>query len=97
MKREEIFEKVVNDILWEGMQLEELGVTFDQLKGETQIVGDNGLGLDSVDTLEVIVKVQSYFGLKIDDVDRDFFLKHLATIDTLVDFIFGCLNESVSE
>ncbi len=92
MSREEIFSKVREDILWTGMQLEDLGYKLDAIHGDTQILGEEGLGLDSVDSLEIVVKIQKTFGIKIENVDRAFFEKHLGTINTIVDFVADAIS-----
>ena len=51
--------------------VEELMLDFDasEIASETPIFGAGGLGLDSVDALQLVVEIEKNFGLKIADPD----------------------------
>lgn len=53
---------------------------------ETPIFGKEGLGLDSVDVLEIAVLVDKHFGVQLQDQD-DSSRAALANIGSLADFI----------
>jgi len=74
------------------LELDGLGVKLEDLKGETMLLSEEGLALDSVDALEIIVAVQKVFGLSIPNLDTAFFEKNLRTVDTLVDYVVASLN-----
>lgn len=84
---QQIDELVKREVLWDGMQLEDLGHSFDDLSGDTILLGERGLGLDSVDSLEIVVKLQKVFGITIGEVSKEFFETHLRTIDTVAAFV----------
>jgi acyl carrier protein len=44
-----------------------LQVSADQIGDETLLFGQGGLGLDSVDALQVVVALDKHYGLKIPD------------------------------
>jgi acyl carrier protein len=54
------------------MMVEELMLDFDasEIGDETPIFGAGGLGLDSVDALQLVVGIEKKFGLKIADAER---------------------------
>ena len=54
------------------MMVEELMLDFsaDEIGDETPIFGAGGLGLDSVDALQLVVAIEKHFGLKIEDAER---------------------------
>lgn len=54
------------------MMVEELMLDFDaaEIADETPIFGAGGLGLDSVDALQLVVAIEKHFGLKIADAEK---------------------------
>jgi acyl carrier protein len=54
------------------MMVDELMLDFDasEIGDETPIFGAEGLGLDSVDALQLVVAIEKHFGLKIGDADK---------------------------
>ena len=59
-----------------------LGVDGDVLKYDTPLFGDE-IGLDSVDSLEIISFVDDEFSVSMTGVDKEHFL----SIDTITDYI----------
>ena len=64
---------------------------------ETEIDNDTplfglGLGLDSIDTLEIVVGVEEEFGVSITDEDMSAF----RSINTILDFIIDKINNQIS-
>ena len=52
---------------------------------DSPLFGLDGLGLDSIDALELVLGIQKEFGVLIED--RELAAKVLATINTIADFI----------
>ncbi len=50
-------------VLIEGLKLEDLGV--DDIKNDMPLFGDDGLGLDSVDSIELVLIIEKEYGVKI--------------------------------
>ncbi len=57
----------------------------DDIKDEEPLFGDNGLGLDSIDSLEMIVLLHREYGIAIKDPKDG--RKILVNINTLVEYI----------
>ena len=57
----------------------------DDIKDEESLFGDNGLGLDSIDSLEMIVLLHREYGIAIKDPREG--RKILVNINTLVEYI----------
>ena len=73
----------IKALIIEGLQLED--ITADEIDINAPLFGD-GLGLDSIDALEIAVLLERKYGIKItsDDVgNKDIF----ASISSLVDFV----------
>ena len=58
--KEELKEKIV-----EALNLEDLVIT--DLEDDSPLFGEDGLGLDSIDALELIVLLEKNYGIKISD------------------------------
>ncbi|MEP4078645.1 acyl carrier protein [Haloferula sp.] len=54
------------------MMIEELMLDFEvsEIEDQTPIFGAGGLGLDSVDALQLVVAIEKTFGLKIGDAEK---------------------------
>ncbi|MBK1827613.1 phosphopantetheine-binding protein [Haloferula rosea] len=54
------------------MMIDELMLDFEasEIEDNTPIFGAEGLGLDSVDALQLVVAIEKHFGLKIGDADK---------------------------
>ncbi|PLX71590.1 MAG: acyl carrier protein [Desulfuromonas sp.] len=77
----EIKEKL-KQVLIEDLNLED--VTPDDIGDDEPLFGD-GLGLDSLDAVELVVIVQKHFGVEIKDMDEG--RPALQSINTLAAFI----------
>lgn len=71
------------------LELDQNGVTLEQLTEEALLLDESGVALDSVDALDMLVATQQMFGFKIPQINRDFIQKHCASIGTLADYIVG--------
>jgi len=58
---------------------------LNDLKDETQLFGPEGLGLDSIDVLELVVSIKKEFGVEI--ADRETAEKVFTSIGAIVQFI----------
>ncbi|MBG7629911.1 MAG: acyl carrier protein [Bacteroidetes bacterium] len=60
VNREELKKQLI-----EELNLEEL--TIVDIADDDKLFGDDGLGLDSIDALELIVLLEKYYGIKVTD------------------------------
>ena len=72
----------IRSLLIEKLRLED--VKPEDIKDDTPLFGE-GLGLDSIDALELVVALEKEFGIKIEDEDVG--VKVFQNIDTLAAFI----------
>lgn len=63
----------------------ELDVTADEIEDDKPLFGDEGLGLDSVDVLEVVAMLQMDFDVEVSD--REEATKILASVRQIADFV----------
>jgi len=75
--------KQLKTIIIEELNLEEIEPR--EIRDNDPLFGDEGLGLDSLDAVELVVLVQKHFGIEIRDMDEG--REALASIASLADFI----------
>ena len=79
--RSELHRKV-KELIIERLQLE--GMSADDIEDGAPLFGD-GLGLDSIDALELVIGIEKTFGVRIQDEEVG--AKAFASVDSLVAFI----------
>lgn len=77
-------ENQIKQLIIDSLNLED--ITRDDIDSEAPLFGDDGLGLDSVDALELGIAVQKAFGIKMDG-EKENLRGHFASVRTLADFI----------
>jgi len=70
-------------IIIEELNLEDIEVN--EINDDDPLFGDEGLGLDSLDAVELVVLIQKHFGVEIKDMEEG--KVALASISSLVEFI----------
>jgi acyl carrier protein len=70
-------------LLIEGLNLEEMSP--DDIGPDDHLFGDDGLGLDSVDALELVMEVERRFGVQIQDDEKS--REVLKSVRTLAEFL----------
>ncbi|WP_373700778.1 phosphopantetheine-binding protein [Neisseria dentiae] len=77
-------ETQIKQMIIDSLGLED--ITAEDIETDAPLFGDDGLGLDSVDALELGLAVQKTFGLQLDG-EKDNLRDHFASVQTLADFI----------
>ena len=77
-------ESQINQLIIDSLGLED--ITEADIDTEAPLFGDEGLGLDSVDALELGLAVQKAFGFQMDG-EKENLREHFASVQTLADFI----------
>jgi acyl carrier protein len=80
----ESLELEIKHMLIEELALED--ITPDDLGSEMQLFAEDGLGLDSIDALEIGVAIQNRYNIKFDEQD-DAIREHFATVKQLAALI----------
>ena len=80
---EDSLREQLKKIIIEELNLEDIDAS--EIKGDDQLFGDEGLGLDSLDAVELVVLIQKHFGVEIKDMEEG--REALASINSLADFI----------
>ena len=77
-------ESQIKQLIIDSLGLED--ITEADIDTDAQLFGDEGLGLDSVDALELGLAVQKAFGFQMDG-EKENLREHFASVQTLADFI----------
>ena len=74
----------IKQLIIDSLALED--ITPADIDDNAPLFGDEGLGLDSVDALELGLAVQKTFGFQLDG-ENDNLREHFANVSTLAEFI----------
>lgn len=77
-------EQQLKQLIIDSLALED--ISTDEIDTDAPLFGDDGLGLDSVDALELGLAVQKTFGLKLDSENQNL-RSHFESVATLAQFI----------
>lgn len=77
-------ETQIKQLIIDSLGLED--ITIADIGDEDSLFGDDGLGLDSVDALELGLAVQKTFNFQMDS-ESDHLREHFANVKTLANFI----------
>jgi acyl carrier protein len=71
------------EVLIEGLNLEDTEV--DDIEDNSPLFGDDGIGLDSVDSIELVLIIEKEYGVKISNTEQyhDIF----ASVNSLLNYI----------
>ncbi|RLB67512.1 MAG: acyl carrier protein [Deltaproteobacteria bacterium] len=80
---EENLREQLKKIIIEELNLEDINTS--EIKDDDPLFGDEGLGLDSLDAVELVVLIQKHFAVEIKDMEEG--REALASISSLAEFI----------
>ena len=81
--RSEIADHIRLKVIYEGLELDEIGIELADVTDDVLLFEEEGLNLDSIDGLEILAGVQREFGLSLSNVDQAFMDEHCATVGRL--------------
>ena len=84
---ETIVSKIRNDILMDRLELGDVGIRAEDITPDSKLMDESGLGLDSVDALDVLVAVQQIFQIEIKEIDRAFIEEKCLTVGALANYV----------
>ena len=77
-------ETQIKQMIIDSLGLED--ITIEDIATDAPLFGNEGLGLDSVDALELELALQKTFGFQLDG-EKDNLRNHFASVQTLADFV----------
>lgn len=79
--------QALRHLLLVRLELEDRGLTASDLPESCLLMDPAGLGLDSVEVLDLLVGTEKQFGLRIAAIDRAFIEANCRSLSTLADFV----------
>jgi acyl carrier protein len=70
-------------VLIEGLNLED--ITPEEIEDNIPLFGDEGLGLDSVDSIELVLIIEKEYGVKINEPEK--YNTIFASVNNLLEYI----------
>ena len=83
----EIADHIRRKVIYEGLELEEIGIDLADVTDDVRLFDEDGLNLDSIDALEIVAGVQREFGLSLPNVDQAFIEEHCSTVGRLASMV----------
>jgi acyl carrier protein len=93
MDRKDILEKVKKELIYNRLKLEDIGINLEEVTDNVSLFGTEGLGLSSVDVLELMMGIQKEYGVKIEKINEELAKKYFATPNTITDYIMTLIRE----
>ena len=82
-----IADHIRRKVIYEGLELEEIGIDLADVTDDVRLFDEDGLNLDSIDALEIVAGVQREFGLSLPNVDQAFIDEHCSTVGRLATMV----------
>lgn len=81
---------IKQDILIDRLELED--ITAEEIDDQAPLFGE-GLGLDSVEALDLIVGLEEEFGVKFEGMKQEEIMERIYSVETLANFIASKITE----
>jgi len=94
--RTEIMHFLVNSLLLERLELAEEGYGPDDFSEDTLLLSEEGLGLDSVDALDLLVGIEKKYQLRPIDIDSNFIEENCSSIARVLDMVHARIVEAMA-
>ncbi len=88
--------ETIKDLLLNRLELAESGVTADQITNDLLLLDESGLGLDSVEALDLLVGIEKSYGIQIPELNKDFIEKTCTSVQSLLDFVVSVRVQTVA-
>lgn len=91
----EIIQKI-KSILLDRLELSDTGLTAEQITSDHLLLDETGLGLDSVEALDLLIGCEKVFGLKIGEINKNLIETTCASIQTLANYVAQLIQEQLT-
>lgn len=89
---EDIKNTIKQNILIDRLELED--ITAEEIEDNAPLFGE-GLGLDSVEALDVVAGLEAEFGVKLQGMDQEEIKKNFYSVETLSQFVSDQLTSLI--
>lgn len=81
--------EIIKEILLIRLELEETGLSAGQIEADTLLLHGSGLGLDSVEALDLLIGVEKNFNLQLKNIDKAFLETTCYSVSSLADYVLN--------
>ena len=85
--RKDILHYIINSLLLERLELADTGYSPADFSEDTALLSKDGLNLDSVDALDLLVGIEKKYQLDPIEINGDFIEENCATIARIIDMV----------
>lgn len=93
-ERAEIKHYLIHSLLLDRLELSDAGYGPDDFNDETALLSGEGINLDSVDALDLLVGIEKKYQLKPIEINGDFIEENCATISSVIDMVQSRMKEA---
>lgn len=86
-ERKEIMDYLINVVLLERLELVDAGYSVADFTEDTELLDVNGLNLDSLDALDLLVGIEKKYKLEPIEINGDFIEENCSTIARVIDMV----------
>jgi acyl carrier protein len=77
----------IKNLLLTRLELEDTGLTFEQIGDDHLLLDEGGLGLDSVEALDLLVGVEKAYGFQIAEINKALIETACHSVRSLANFV----------
>lgn len=87
IERKDIMHYLIHSLLLERLELGDAGYGPEDFTEDTELLGANGLNLDSVDALDLMVGIEKKYQLDPIEINGDFIEENCSTVARVIDMV----------
>lgn len=88
----EVIERI-KDLLLVRLELADTGLTADEITDDHLLLDEAGLGLDSVEALDLLVGIEKTYGFQIKEINKTLIETACRSVGALADFVIASAPE----
>ena len=89
----DVLDHIKRHLLLGRLELSDLGLTLESIADDVPLLDESGLGLDSVEALDLLVGVEKSYGFHIQQIDKSFIESTCYSTRSLAHYVLARLAE----
>jgi acyl carrier protein len=83
----------IKQLLLVRLELEDTGLTEDQIGDDHLLLDEAGLGLDSVEALDLLVGIEKTYGIQIPEINKDLIETACRSVRSLAQYVVTTVGD----